>query len=79
MSRERLPEIVLLVLPPLPRERRKRNLVMLLHRSYRSKWWRVECVNEAKACKSNACRHVEAVCLGYARCRPEFINRREAV
>lgn len=55
----------------LPGERRKTNLPLLLFRNWRSKWWRVSCVGDAKTCRANACKHVDFVCGRYQRCVPD--------
>jgi hypothetical protein len=56
----------IIILEPLPGERRKTNLPMLCFRNWRSKWWRVQCVGEAKACEAGECRHVAHVCEHFA-------------
>jgi hypothetical protein len=62
------PRITLMVIPPLPGERRKSSSLVLLLRGWRSKWWRVACMGPAKRCMGNDCIHVQHVCHRYARC-----------
>lgn len=75
---DHLPRCVLVVVPPLPGERRKSSSLVMLLRAWRSKWWRVRCMGEAKRCQAGTCVHVQRVCAAYARCRAESREARRA-
>lgn len=53
------PKIGLVVLKPLPGERRKSSHLIIVERRWRSKWVEIRCAGQAKACKAGECRHVQ--------------------
>lgn len=67
---DRRPRAALLVVPPLPGERRKSSSLIVATRPWRSKWWRVACMGAARKCKAGECIHVEHVCHGHRYARP---------
>jgi hypothetical protein len=73
----RRPKVGMLVLKPLPGERRKSSELLLVWRPWRSKWARVECMGSARACVVGECRHVRYVCERYRRCRPQARKERD--
>lgn len=67
----------MLLVPPLPGERRKGNSLVMASRKYRSKWWTAVCMGGAKKCIAGECRHVEAICHTYKNFHAESRDRAE--
>jgi hypothetical protein len=67
----RSPKVGLLVLKPLPGERQKSSHLLMIVKPWRSKWARVQCFGEARACRAGECRHVGYVVDTYGRVKSE--------
>lgn len=62
MTRKRKPSWhTMVIMPPLPGERRKSSMLLLCFRNWRSKWIRVLCMGGAKKCRAGECQHAEAL------------------
>jgi hypothetical protein len=60
----------MVIVRPLPGERRKRSSLVLVERPWRSKWSTAVCMGAARGCRAGACRHAAAVAELVPRCRP---------
>lgn len=63
-------KIAVVVVKPLPGERRKHSSLVLVERPWRSKWSRAVCMGQARKCKAGECIHVEYISRLNSRCRP---------
>lgn len=63
------PRVALIVVAPLPGERRKSSSLVVVTRRWRSKWLRAMCMGEAAKCREGRCDHAQGLARGIERCR----------
>jgi hypothetical protein len=68
---DRKPKFSLVVMAPLPGERRKSSMLLLCLRNWRSKWTRVRCMGAAANCIAGTCRHARELSAAIERAHPE--------